>query len=207
MVEKLNIVQSTTEPDKNNIWLKDNELKKFGAKGWSTIGGGGVSLDSPQVSEPSGSELVPINDNGENKVITIDNLLNKGKDVCKVILDSKTNTLVNYSEVLDALENGNNYFIIKEENDSGASYYNFNIRTIIYIKYERYYKEATFGVLQDNKLIYMKFALMSGRCIEVKYATMIPQVSLEEIPILNTGATLEDVITAHNRLLLILFDV
>lgn len=39
MVEKLNIVQSATEPDKNNIWLKDGELKKFGAKGWSTIGG------------------------------------------------------------------------------------------------------------------------------------------------------------------------
>ena len=39
MTEKLNIVQSTTEPDKRNIWLKDNELKKFGAKGWSTIGG------------------------------------------------------------------------------------------------------------------------------------------------------------------------
>lgn len=49
MVEKLNIVQSTTEPDKNNIWLKDNELKKFGARGWSTIGGsnagGGTSTD------------------------------------------------------------------------------------------------------------------------------------------------------------------
>lgn len=40
MTKKLNIVQSTTEPDKRNIWLKDNELKKFGAKGWSTIGGG-----------------------------------------------------------------------------------------------------------------------------------------------------------------------
>lgn len=51
MVEKLNIVQSTTEPDKRNIWLKDGELKKFGAKGWSTIGGsntgggGGTSTD------------------------------------------------------------------------------------------------------------------------------------------------------------------
>ena len=39
MTEKLNIVQSTTEPDNRNTWLKDNELKKFGAKGWSTIGG------------------------------------------------------------------------------------------------------------------------------------------------------------------------
>ena len=50
MTEKLNIVQSTTEPDKRNIWFKDNELKKFGAKGWSTIGGsnaggGGTSTD------------------------------------------------------------------------------------------------------------------------------------------------------------------
>lgn len=51
MAEKLNIIQSTTEPDKRNIWLKDNELKKFGAKGWSTIGGsnagngGGTSTD------------------------------------------------------------------------------------------------------------------------------------------------------------------
>lgn len=51
MTEKLNIVQSTTEPDKRNIWLKDNELKKFGTKGWSTIGGsntgggGGTSTD------------------------------------------------------------------------------------------------------------------------------------------------------------------
>ena len=49
MVEKLNIVQSATEPDKRNIWFKDGELKKFGAKGWSTIGGsnggGGTSTD------------------------------------------------------------------------------------------------------------------------------------------------------------------
>lgn len=49
MVEKLNIVQSATEPDKRNIWFKGGELKKFGAKGWSTIGGsnggGGTSTD------------------------------------------------------------------------------------------------------------------------------------------------------------------
>lgn len=45
MTEKLNIVQSTTEPDKRNIWFKDNELKKFGAKGWSTIGGSNAGGD------------------------------------------------------------------------------------------------------------------------------------------------------------------
>lgn len=126
MTEKLNIVQSTTEPDKRNIWLKDNELKKFGAKGWSTIGGkgGGTSLDGPQVSELSGNELVPISDNGENKVITVNNLLNSGKEICNIILDSGTGGMTNYSEVLDALVNSKNStkcFVMSDDNTLEAS--------------------------------------------------------------------------------------
>lgn len=70
MTEKLNIVQSTTEPDKRNIWLKDNELKKFGAKGWSTIGGsntgggGGTSTDKDAlyIYLDSETEYIIIND-------------------------------------------------------------------------------------------------------------------------------------------------
>lgn len=126
MTEKLNIVQSTTEPDKRNIWLKDNELKKFGAKGWSTIGGkgGGVSLDGPQVSELSGNELVPINDNGENKVITVNNLLNSGKEICNIIIAYDTGKMVNYSEVVDALVNINNSnkcFVMTSSDTKNAS--------------------------------------------------------------------------------------
>lgn len=70
MTEKLNIVQSTTEPDKRNIWLKDNELKKFGAKGWSTIGGsnsgggnGGTSTDKDALTilVDHGTQTVTVN--------------------------------------------------------------------------------------------------------------------------------------------------
>lgn len=135
MTEKLNIVQSTTEPDKRNIWLKDNELKKFGAKGWSTIGGkgGGASLDGPQVSQLSGSELIPISDNGENKVITVNNLLNSGKEICNIIIDYSTARMINYSEVLDALVNINNStkcFVISEDNTKGVG-----VGVIPYIAY------------------------------------------------------------------------
>lgn len=71
MVEKLNIVQSTTEPDKNNIWLKDGELKKFGAKGWSTVGGGGINAF--QITLNIGSESNPnLIVDGESFAMTID---------------------------------------------------------------------------------------------------------------------------------------
>lgn len=150
MTEKLNIVQSTTEPDKRNIWLKDNELKKFGAKGWSTIGGkgGGVSLDSPQVSELSGHELVPINDNGENKVITVNNLLNSGKEICNVILGYDTGGVVNYSEVLDALVNINNSnkcFVISYNDTKNAS-----VSIILSIAYDSDKKTISFITLYDD---------------------------------------------------------
>lgn len=70
MTEKLNIVQSTTEPDKRNIWLKNNELKKFGAKGWSTIGGsnagggGGTSTDKDALTilVDQDTQTVTVND-------------------------------------------------------------------------------------------------------------------------------------------------
>lgn len=152
MVEKLNIVQSTTEPDKRNIWLKDGELKKFGAKGWSTIGGkgGGISLDGPQVSEPSGSELVPISDNGENKVITINNLLNSGKEICEVIIDYDTRRVVNYSEVLGALVNSNNSnkcFVMTYSDTKSAS-----VGIILYIVYDGDKKTISFMTLYDDVL-------------------------------------------------------
>ena len=66
MTEKLNIVQSTTEPDKNNIWLKDNELKKFGAKGWSTIGGGNASGGTS-----TDKDVLDIYINMDNNILTV----------------------------------------------------------------------------------------------------------------------------------------
>ena len=150
MTEKLNIVQSTTEPDKRNIWLKDNELKKFGAKGWSTIGGkgGGVSLDGPEVSELSGEELVPISDNGKNKVITVNNLLNIGKEICNIISDYSTAGIANYSEVLDALVNINNStkcFVMSNDNTK-----DFSVAVIPYINYNSDKKTISVMTLYDD---------------------------------------------------------
>ena len=85
MTEKLNIVQSTTEPDKRNIWLKDNELKKFGAKGWSTIGGsntgGGTSTDKDALYiyiDPktehiiiNDKEFIPKNSSTDNTILRV----------------------------------------------------------------------------------------------------------------------------------------
>lgn len=45
MAERLNIVQSSTEPNKRDIWLKNGKFKKFGSKGWEDVGGG--STDEP----------------------------------------------------------------------------------------------------------------------------------------------------------------
>lgn len=200
MAEKLNIVQSTTEPDKNNIWLKDNELKKFGAKGWSTIGGGGVSLDSPQVSEPSGSELVPINDNGENKVITINNLLNKGKAVCAIILDERRENIVNYSEVYDAIESGNKYFIIRKEIDVDTASYTKEEYTILYLIFEQMpFREVKLKILQDNFLGTFAFSLFDGHSRSIELNGLMPR-PMEGIPTLDTGATLEEVVNAYNKL-------
>jgi len=41
-----NIIESQTEPSKNDIWLKDSEFKKYGKEGWETIGGQTGNSDS-----------------------------------------------------------------------------------------------------------------------------------------------------------------
>ena len=98
MTEKLNIVQSTTEPDKRNIWLKDNELKKFGAKGWSTIGGsnagGGTSTDK---------DALDIYINIDNNILTVNdkqfNMSNIGSGTVEIankeLYDILYNSLIN----------------------------------------------------------------------------------------------------------------
>ena len=200
MAEKLNIVQSTTEPDKNNIWLKDNELKKFGAKGWSTIGGGGVSLDGPQVSEPSGSELVPINDNGENKVITINNLLNKGKAICNIIIDGESNRIVNNSEVIDAITGGNKYFVIRTEMDVNTSYYSVQESTILSLEYTHMpVREVKLEIIEGKYVGILTFRLDNGEFIGEEEVGVMPR-PIEGISTLDTGATLEEVVDAYNKL-------
>lgn len=41
------IVQSNTEPSKNDIWLKDGQMKTFGKEGWKPVGGKTTESYSP----------------------------------------------------------------------------------------------------------------------------------------------------------------
>ena len=41
-----NIIQSKTEPNKNDIWLSEEGLKKYGKNGWEPLGGGDTEVSS-----------------------------------------------------------------------------------------------------------------------------------------------------------------
>lgn len=96
MTEKLNIVQSTTEPDKRNIWLKDNELKKFGAKGWSTIGGSnssGGDTDKQSIIIPVDMDTHEIIIDNKRFSYTTDNAYFKMSVVSEELFDILCNRL------------------------------------------------------------------------------------------------------------------
>lgn len=104
MTEKLNIVQSTTEPDKRNIWLKDNELKKFGVKGWSTIGGsntgggGGTSTDKDALDIYIDSDTNSIIVNDKTYAASFQNsdigllIMSSSKELYNMLCNSLINT-------------------------------------------------------------------------------------------------------------------
>lgn len=142
MTEKLNIVQSTTEPDKRNIWLKDNELKKFGAKGWSTIGGsntggGGTSTDK---------DVLTILIDYDTKTITVND---------KQFLISKTDAgimEINNKELYNSLVNTDIHVFIKvisaDFNIDGYATRMFNktsIQLLLYVV------DGTFGIVIYNQ--------------------------------------------------------
>ena len=119
MTEKLNIVQSITEPDKRNIWLKDNELKKFGAKGWSTIGGsnagggGGTSTDKDALNiyVDFNSFNVTFND----KIFTPDINDSTGNNAVinnKELYNTLYNSLVNTKTIVHILSTNGQYIHI-----------------------------------------------------------------------------------------------
>lgn len=80
------IIQSKTEPNKNNLWLSEEGLNKYGKNGWEPLGGG-ISPNTPIVESISGDELIPINQDGENKAVRADELIKGGKEVFIVTSD------------------------------------------------------------------------------------------------------------------------
>lgn len=112
MTEKLNIVQSTTEPDKRNIWLKDNELKKFGAKGWSTIGGGGGGTSTDKDALYIYVDFVNLNITFNNKIFTPDINESSGANIVinnKELYNTLYNSLVNTNTIVHILSTNEEY--------------------------------------------------------------------------------------------------
>lgn len=68
------IIQSKTEPNKNNIWLSEEGLKKYGKNGWELLGGSCISPNTPIANDITGEELIPVNQNGENKAVTVEQI-------------------------------------------------------------------------------------------------------------------------------------
>jgi len=53
------IVQSNTEPSKNDIWLKDGQMKTFGKEGWKPVGGGSsLDANTPYIFNYTGQTTV-----------------------------------------------------------------------------------------------------------------------------------------------------
>ena len=124
MTEKLNIVQSTTEPDKRNIWLKDNELKKFGTKGWSTIGGSNAGGDTS-----TDKDALDIYINMDNNILTVnDKQFNMGN------IASGSTEIAN-KELYDILYNSliNTYRPVFLKTLPNSSLYIFDYATCVYI--------------------------------------------------------------------------
>ena len=100
MAERLNIVQSSTEPNKRDIWLKDGKFKKFGPKGWKNVGGDSIDESTPVKTEVSGNELVQIVDNGVPKAASVDALVKGAKEV--YVLSGFSSC--NYDELVEAID-------------------------------------------------------------------------------------------------------
>lgn len=76
------IVQSNTEPSKNDIWLKDGQMKTFGKEGWKPVGGG-VSEGN---NEPVGDKEIYVLDATRTDYETLFNEVSEAWDSNKQII-------------------------------------------------------------------------------------------------------------------------
>lgn len=67
MAERLNIVQSSIEPNKRDIWLKNGKFKKFGSKGWEDVGGDSIDESTLYVFNYTGQDSVTQDEYNELK--------------------------------------------------------------------------------------------------------------------------------------------
>lgn len=77
-----NIIQSKTEPNKNDIWLSEEGLKKYGKNGWEPLGGGNSSNSGGSNSGGGGPVIIElsIGDEGIGTVSLSEEQINAAKN-------------------------------------------------------------------------------------------------------------------------------
>lgn len=103
-MRKLNIWQSPVEPDKNNLWFKDRDIKYFGPNGWESI------LTSPTTllaaaNIPNGSAICGVYKIDLNPTLT------------------QVTSLINYTELNNAIECGYTVSVAVPQNSNGQSWW------------------------------------------------------------------------------------
>lgn len=115
------VVQSNTEPSKNDIWLKDGQMKTFGKEGWKPVGGGSsLDANTPIKESVDGTELVPIFD-GENKAVSVTELVKGGKEVYYVDVEKYKSSIgrLDYENLREKINNPNTILVTTYE---GSNY-------------------------------------------------------------------------------------
>lgn len=122
------IVQSNTEPSKNDVWLKDGQMKTFGKEGWKTVGGGSpLDANTPIKESVDGTELIPIFD-GENKAVNINELVKGGKEVYYIDVEKYKSSIgrLDYENLREKINNPNTILVTTYE----GSNYTLNLEEI-----------------------------------------------------------------------------
>lgn len=110
---------------------------------------GGVNDSTPIINEVSGNELVPINQNGENKAVSAAALVKGAKEVYVVDLDNYNETI--YNEI-KAAYTANKIIIINDKiatfTDSDSAYISDleNKKTIYYTFYITQYSSSEYSI-------------------------------------------------------------
>lgn len=116
-----NIIQSKTEPNKNDIWLSEEGLKKYGKNGWEPLGGG---------SNNSGGS----NSGGYSDIMVLNTR------------DNATLTEEQFNEIEERVKNGCLFELQLHEIDGTTTYYSQGIKFRIDSNNAWYIFNGNFGV-------------------------------------------------------------
>lgn len=107
-MKKMNIVKSSTEPDINNIWLKDGKLMAYTAQGWKALAteeGGGSGKEPVDLYIEVGEQGAAITIGKGGKSFPLEgnypNFSASHEDIWDIVSNNKYNICITLGEVAD----------------------------------------------------------------------------------------------------------